>query len=41
MALIYQLFAFAGVIGMAISPRIGLAVLRVVILMYGFGLGVA
>jgi hypothetical protein len=41
MALIVQLFTFAAVIGVAFSPRIGLAVLRVVILMYGLGLGVA
>jgi hypothetical protein len=41
MALIYQLFAFAAVMVVAVSPRAGFAILKVVILMNGLGLGPA
>jgi hypothetical protein len=39
MPLILQTLAFAAVLAVAISPRMGLAVLKTIILLYGLGLG--
>jgi hypothetical protein len=38
---IVQLFAFGGVMGAAISPRMGLAALKILIVAYGLGLGLS